>query len=246
MPAQTARTRRAHAHPRTRTTPAPRHARRVSGPLRALPAGAAAPVRRGTTGVFERLRALPETRMVDRLLRGRVWIWMVGILLGGIVAMQVSMLKLNTGIGRAVTTTATLERQNAGLEADIARLSSSERARSAAAAKGMIMPPAGANEYLRSHGDRDPNRAARRMTPPSDDAKAIMANGGKEPGVLAAPVVPATDPVTAPVPVTDPAAVDPAAVAPVAATDPAATAPDPAATAPVTDPATGATAAPQG
>ncbi|HWM11497.1 MAG TPA: hypothetical protein VNO82_19220, partial [Solirubrobacteraceae bacterium] len=209
---------------------------------------------RGTTGVFERIRALPETRVVDGLLRGRAWIWLIGLLLGGIVAMQVSLLKLNAGISRAVTTAGTLERHNADLEASITRLSSGDRVREAALAEGMISPLPGGVAYLTSRGDRDSNRAARRMAPPSDEAAAIMQNGGREPGVLAvAPVVPTTESVvTDPaVAVTDPAAAattDPAVAAP---TDPATTTPaptDPATTAPATTaaPETGATAAPQG
>src|SRR4051794_11609629 len=133
MAAETARTRTGHpARARVPTRP-----RRVSGPMRPAPA-AAPPLRRGTTGVFERLRALPETRVIDGLLRGRAWIWLIGVLLGGIVAMQVSLLKLNAGISRAVTTAGTLERQNADLEAAIGRLSSGERVRASAAAGGMV------------------------------------------------------------------------------------------------------------
>src|SRR5215212_7758627 len=128
------------AHARVRTRPAPRHHRRISGPV-ARPAPAGPPIRRGSTGVFERIRALPETRVVDGLLRGRAWIWLIGLLLGGIVAMQVSLLKLNAGISRAVTTASTLERQNADIEAEIARLSSIERVRATAAQEGMVMPP---------------------------------------------------------------------------------------------------------
>ena len=216
MPTQTARTRHT-ARPQPAQRPAPRHVRRVSGPLRPAPVAAPAGARRGTTGVFERLRALPEHRVVDGLLRGRAWIWLVGLLLGGIVAMQVSMLKLNTGISRAVTTMGTLERQNANLEADIARLSASERVQQAAQAEGMVAPPAGSMEFLTARPERDPAQAARRMQPPSDDAAAIMANGGFEPGVLAAaepvvaapvePAAPVADPVaTVTPPVADPAA----------------------------------------
>jgi hypothetical protein len=237
MPTAT-RTRHA-ARPRPRTAPVRPAARRVSGPLRPAPAGPA--VRRGTTGVFERIRALPETRLVDGLLRGRVWIWLIGLLLGGIVAMQVSLLKLNAGISRAVTTSATLERQNADFEADIARLSSSDRVRQTALAEGMVTPPPGGVEYLTARGDRDATRAARRLVPPSAEAITIMENNGREPGVLAAD------------PVTDPAAAALATDAAAAGTDPAATTsvepaatPDPTATAPTTDsaattdPATGA------
>jgi cell division protein FtsL len=215
---QTARARTEHA-PRTRT--APRHPRRVSGPLRPLPAGA--PARRGNTGVFERLRALPEHRVLDGLLRGRAWIWVVGILLGGIVAMQVSLLKLNAGISRAVTTAGTLERQNADLEAQIARLSSSERIRATALEEGMVIPSAGEVQFLRARPERDPSRAARRYTAPSETAIAIMLNGGREPGVLAE-----TAPVTTTPEVPDPAA----ATAEQAVVDPAALTTEPA-TAPI-------------
>jgi hypothetical protein len=233
VPTETVRTRHA-ARQRPAQRPVPRPVRRVSGPLRPAPAGAPA-LRRGTTGVFERIRALPEHRLVDGLLRGRAWIWLVGLLLGGIVAMQVSMLKLNTGISRAVTTMGTLERQNANLEADIARLSARERVQQAALREGLVAPPSGSMEFLKARPDRDAMRAARRMQPPSDAAAAIMANGGFEPGVLAAaepvaiapvePVTPVTDPAAA-APVADPATTQPVAdqaAAPVA--DPSATAP---------------------
>jgi cell division protein FtsL len=187
---------------------APPHPRRVSGPLRPLPAGAP-PLRRGGTGVFERLRGLPEHRMVDRLLRGRVWIWLIGVLLGGIVAMQVSLLKLNAGISRAVTTTTTLEQQNAGLEEEIARLSSSERIKAAATKKAMVMPPAGDVGFLRARGaDRDAARATNRMEPPSEEAAAVMANGGREPGVLATPAPTTVSDTTAPVTTTETSVAD--------------------------------------
>jgi cell division protein FtsL len=187
MAAQTARSRIRHAA-RTGQAIAPRQPRRVSGPLRPLPAGAPLPRRRrGTTGVFERLRALPEHRVIDRLLRSRAWIWLIGVLLGGIVAMQVSLLKLNAGISRAVTTAATLERQNAALDGEIARLSSSERIQAAAVEDGMVMPAAGDVDFLHARPDRDAMKAVRGMVPPSDEATEVMENGGREPGVFAAP-----------------------------------------------------------
>ena len=219
MPTQSARTRTGHPT-RARVAGGWARIRRVSGPMRPAPAGP--PLRRGTTGVFERLRALPETRVVDGLLRGRAWIWLIGVLLGGIVAMQVSLLKLNAGISRAVTASSTLERQNADIEARIAVLSSGERVQETAAGEGMVMPPAGDVDYLHYRGDRDTRLAARRMEPPSDAAAAIMANGGREPGVLAAVT---TEPeVTAP----DPAAAATATPTPTATPVPTAT-PDPAA-----------------
>jgi hypothetical protein len=241
MPPQTAAARARARHPaRTRQASRRPAARRVSGPLRPLPAGAPVVRRRGSTGVFERIRALPETRFIDGLLRGRAWIWLIGVLLGGIVAMQVSLLKLNAGISRAVTTASTLERQNADFEAQIARLSSGDRVRDAALSEGMVTPPPGAIEFLRARPARDGRLAAQRMEPPSDTAAAIMANGGLEPGVLAA-----AEPVT-----TDLAAATTEPVAPATTTEPVTTTAAPAPTvtepAPAADPGTGATAAPQG
>src|SRR5580765_4203364 len=102
--------------PARRRSTAPLHHRRVSGPARprAVPA-VALPAGRSRTGAFERLRGLPERRVVDRLLRGRLCIWVIGVMLGGIVAMQVSLLRLNAGISRAVISAQTLERQNSDL-----------------------------------------------------------------------------------------------------------------------------------
>ncbi len=131
---------------RARTAPAPRLPRRVSGPA-ARPRAVPAP--RVGTGVFERIRGLPDHRVIDRLLRGRVWICFVGVALMGIVAMQVSLLKLNSGISRAVETSATLERQNSSMEANIARLASGERIRAGADKRGMVTPAAGDVHYLR-------------------------------------------------------------------------------------------------
>jgi cell division protein FtsL len=235
-----ARRRRAAGHghaARSHAAPAPR---RVSGPVarpRPVPA-------RGRTGTFERVLTLPEHRVVDRLLRGRVWIWLIGILLGGIVAMQVSLLKLNTGISNAVTTSATLERVNADLETEVARLSSGERIQRTAAEEGMVAPAAGDVGYLTARPGRDEGLAVQRMQSPSDEAEQVMANGGRAPAGLAPTTVTqvVSETATAPTPTATVApapTVTPAPV-PTATPDPL----PPAATG--TDPATGATTAPTG
>jgi hypothetical protein len=199
VPPQTAR--RTHARPtHARTaapgrTAAPRHHRRVSGPARpahsmrgvgAVPAGAlagghagrAGSATRQRTSAFERLGRLPDHRVVDGLLRSRGWIVVIGVLLGGIVAMQVSLLKLNSGITRAVEASSTLERQNADMQANIARLSSGQRVSSNAAQDNMVFPPAGEVRYLSVRPSRDAALAAQRMTAPSAAAQALMAAGG--------------------------------------------------------------------
>src|SRR4051794_30231131 len=178
MPPHGTVTRRApvRAHAGARRATAPHHHRRVSGPVaRPVPVTAPALPRRGGTGGFERLKALPEHRMVDRLLRGRAWIWVIGVMLGGIVAMQVSLLKLNSGISRAVEQAGTLERVNADLETQVARMSSSERIQATAERKGMVEPPAGDVGYLTVRPGADGRLAAHRMQPPSEAAQQVMA-----------------------------------------------------------------------
>jgi cell division protein FtsB len=152
--------------------------RRMSGPVARSGAVALPAPRRGSTGLFERLSRLPDHRVVDRLLRSRLWIWVIGLALGGIVAMQVSLLKLNTGISRAVEASATLERQNAGLESEIAKMSSGERIQESARRTGMVEPPAGSVGYLKIRPGIDARRAARMMKPPSAEAQALMNQAG--------------------------------------------------------------------
>jgi cell division protein FtsL len=152
---------------------------------------------RGRTAAFERIRALPDHRLVDGLLRSRAWIVIIAVLLGGIVAMQVSLLKLNSGISRAVEASSTIERQNANMQAQIARLSSSQRVTSAAAKQGMVFPVPGDVGFLRARGERDDQLAVRRMRPPSATAKAVMAASGHDVGTTVATTTPSVDPATA-------------------------------------------------
>jgi hypothetical protein len=248
-----------------RSRSAPMHPRRVSGPSRRLAPAVAIP--RGRTSAFEKISRIPDHRVVDRVLRSRGCIWLIGLLLGGIVAMQVSLLRLNAGISRAVQTETTLERQNMALQSSIAELTSSDRVVNGAAQGQMIDPPAGQTRYLTARPAGDPARAARRYKPPSELAQAIMGNDGMVPGALAAPgtaaaqlaaslggttttsppagttTAPSAGTSTAPPATTSQAS--PAAT-PIATPTPIATA-VPTTTPPVTtDPATGAATAPQG
>ena len=187
----------------TRPRTAPVRPRRISGPVRRpLPAGPAVP--RGRTGAFERLSRIPDHYVVDRLLRSRLCIWVIGIMLGGIVAMQVSSLKLNAGISRAVQTQKTLELQNATLRDANAQAISGERLREEAVKLSLIDPRAGQTRFLTAHPATDPRRAARRMKPPSERAIAIMGAGGVDPTATpaagtTAPAVGTQAPVVTPV-----------------------------------------------
>ncbi len=216
----------ATARSQRRSSVVPRVARRVSGPVR--PRAVPAPAGGATASVVTRARAAADHRLLDRLLRSRAWIWALGILLGGIVAMQVSLLKLNSGISRAVETTATLERQNAALENAIGRLGASSRIQTGAKSLGLVMPAPADVTYLRARSS-DPERALRVMTAPSDEAAALMANNGIVPGSLVAPPAEPATATAAPDPATTTTAPQPAT---------ATTAPEPATTTTAPQPAT--------
>src|SRR5258707_930441 len=122
-------------------------------------APSSAPPRPRRAGCPARPRRTAATRRARGPSRGRsahparVWIAVVAFCLIGLVATQVSLLKLNSGIGRAVQTASTLERSNASLRAEISRLSAGDRIQRLATAAGMVMPAPSDVTYLRA-GDR--------------------------------------------------------------------------------------------
>src|SRR4051812_16522752 len=138
----------------TRRAPTQRPPRRISGPSRSKPdprasATAATAVARPPLAMRLGVRAMRvgDARVLDRLVRGRAWIALVAVALMGIVFMQVSMLRLNAGISRAVTAADTLERQNSTMRADISELDSGARIQDVAARLGMVTPAAGDVRY---------------------------------------------------------------------------------------------------
>jgi hypothetical protein len=165
-------------HRRTVTrSPAPRAPRRVSGPARpvAVPRPAIGGGLSERLGV--RLRSLPDHRLLDRLIRGRAWIVLIGVLLAGIVALQVSMLRLNAGISRSVEQAQILQRQNQQMEATNAALGSDSRMAALAERQGFHTTPAGSERYL-SVGKGDAGRAARDMKPPQPHQTTPAASTG--------------------------------------------------------------------
>jgi cell division protein FtsL len=177
------------------------------------------------------------SRAMDRLVRSRVWIGIIAFGLIGLVATQVSLLKLNSGIGRAVQTASTLERSNSTLRAEISTLSAGDRIQRLAEAQGMVMPEPSDIGYLRAGGAHsEAVRAVARMRAPDPSVPAGFA------GAATQALAPATT--TAPGP-TAPATAVPAGTAPATTTAPA-TAPVTATTQPASSaPATTAPPAPQ-
>jgi cell division protein FtsL len=154
---QVSRPKRPAARPSTRTTgartaaaPAPR---RVSGPARGRAAAKAAPRRHTPLGrrAFTYVRALPDHRLIDRLIQSRGWIPVLGLLLVGIVFMQVEVLKLNANMGRAIESGTALQSRNELLRDSVATLSDDQRIESLAAQNlNMVMPPPDAPSFLSS------------------------------------------------------------------------------------------------
>jgi cell division protein FtsL len=98
------------------------------------------------------IRGLPEHTLLDRIVRGRAWIPLLGVLLVGIVAMQVEILKLNAGVGAAIEQTTTLQSRNDALRESVTALSSQQRIERIAAQHGMQMAAAPSIKFLHPAG----------------------------------------------------------------------------------------------
>jgi cell division protein FtsL len=86
------------------------------------------------------VRSLPDHSLLDRIVRGRVWIPVLGILLAGIVFTQVEVLRLNASMGQALRQNSTLAIRNQALRVSVAELSDQTRIERLAARMGMVMP----------------------------------------------------------------------------------------------------------
>ena len=250
----TARARAAAARP---TTPhrAWSGLRRPGGTLRSLPRPVIArPTVRGM-----------RDAVIDRLVGGRAWIGVLGVMLLGLVFLQVSLLQLNTRISTDIGHAAKLERSNAEVSSAISHLNAGRRVQDAARNLGMILPGAGALCYLsaaRTHpcdGGGQSGSTAQAAdtsvvtaTPPPGSAAALTGPAQATPVTTAAgtattaaqqPRVPQTPAVTQPAPAAQtPAAQAPAATQLPATTPPVATQTPP----PATVQTLGGQAAPQG
>jgi hypothetical protein len=144
------------------TAPAPRHAPRRATPARRPPRRVS-----GRTVPAPRPAAVPRgARVLDRLLTGRLWIGLVGILLAGIVFFNVDLLRLNRDITHMADRAAQLKRDNARYRADLAVLANSERIQEAAAELGLVLPAPSEVRYLDSNLGIDARNASKRIIAP--------------------------------------------------------------------------------
>ena len=143
----------------------------MSGPGR--PGAAPAP-RRGALldgglalGALAALHRVSSHRAIDRLIRGRTWIFIVTFALIGIVTLQLGLLKLNAGIGRSLERGALLQTQNAALSVENSELAAGNRVEATAARLGMELVPPGSLKFLSAGGHGDLTQAAAALaTPP--------------------------------------------------------------------------------
>lgn len=141
--------------PRKRKAPARKpKARAVAAPAKAparrAPARKPAPKRRpvstqprlvvaaGRTAVA--VRQLPDSSLVVRMTRGRAWIAVLGLLLVGIVALNVATLSFAATAGQIDQQITALEKENSMLESREAQHFSTARVRGQGAELGLAMP----------------------------------------------------------------------------------------------------------
>ncbi len=121
-----------------RTAPARKAPARKPAPARRAPArrpgGQLIPIAVGTATA---VRNLPDSGLVVRLTRGRAWIGVLGVLLAGIVALNVITLSFAASSGHVAQNIQALEEDNSVLRSRDAQKSGAGRIRHEASALGL-------------------------------------------------------------------------------------------------------------
>jgi hypothetical protein len=173
MEAATVRQGPAAAPPRRK--PRPVKAAATAAPARKAPARKAptrrnAPSRRPggqlipiAAGAATAVRQLPDSSLMVRMTRGRAWIAVLGVLLAGIVAVNVVTLSLSAAAGHVETNITALEEENSLLSGRAARLYGSARLRHEAAGYGLVAASSDGTSYLQA-SKQDVAIAAQRLS----------------------------------------------------------------------------------
>jgi hypothetical protein len=133
----------------SRTAPAP--ARRPGGQLVPIAVGTAAAVRR-----------LPDSGPIVRLTQGRAWIGLLGVLLAGIVALNVITLSLAATVGHVDQNVQALRTENSILGGRDAQRSAAARVRHEGALLGLSAVAVDEVGYVEA-GPGDVTTAAQRL-----------------------------------------------------------------------------------
>lgn len=138
---------------------APATTARAAAAAAAIPARAPVPAPRTTGATVLRLPIRAADGLVDRLVRGRAWVALIGVLLAGIVALNVHLIGVSGGIARMSDQATALKRQNADLRLEVAALESAERIQRVAETRGFTMPAPGQVTYVELDPASDTGRA---------------------------------------------------------------------------------------
>jgi hypothetical protein len=165
-------------------------ARPSTAPATSRPRRTRAPRTRIAPRLASFVRGLPDHSLLDRLIRGRAWIPVLGVMLAGIVAMQVEVLKLGATMGRAIERGSALQTRNELLRESVATLADDQRIiRLASSRLGMIMPAPGGVGFLQARG-ANTAKAAANIKPPDGPAFSSLLTSNsaitQTPGVVSA------------------------------------------------------------
>lgn len=153
-PARRAPARRAPARTPQRARPKTRTSRVAAG-------GQLIPIAVGRTAVA--MRQLPDSGLMVRMTRGRAWIGVLGVLLAGIVTLNVITLSFAASSGQITEQITTLEKENSVLGGREAQRYATERIRYEAGALGLTMSTADEPQVIEA-GPGDVAQAAARLS----------------------------------------------------------------------------------
>jgi hypothetical protein len=153
------------------TSPAPRKAK--AAPARKAPARRKVAPRRRPAGVIPiaaghagraavAVTQLPESGLIHRLTRGRIWIGVLGLLLVGIVALNVVTLSFAASSGKVDAKNTELGKENSMLQNREAQKYGQERLRHEAAGLGLTLPTNEVPQLIEAKGS-DVAEAASRL-----------------------------------------------------------------------------------
>jgi hypothetical protein len=142
----------------------------TAAPARKAPTRRKAPARRPggqlipiAAGAATAVRQLPDSGLMVRMTRGRAWIGVLGVLLVGIVAINVVTLSLSASAGHIDRNIGALEDENSLLNARVSHLYGSARIRHEAAGQGLAAASSDQIGYLQA-SKQDVAIAAQRLS----------------------------------------------------------------------------------
>jgi len=141
--------------PAQRKAPALKAAPARQAPSRKAPARRKVPARRPggqlipiAVGTATAVRHLPDSSLMVRMTRGRAWIAVLGLLLAGIVAVNVVTLSVAATAGHVERNIEALDQENSILRSRDAQRSGTARVRHDAAALGLTVASSDAIGYV--------------------------------------------------------------------------------------------------